>query len=342
MELKISEWKEFKISDVFVKKHTKHYITIPEKQGDIAVVTCQSVNNGVAKYCEVEPETIFENAITVSTNGICFDCFFHDYKFTICRDVEVLFSPFLNVKNALFIIAVLKKQQKKYSYGNKPRNNIVWNTKIKLPVDTNGNPDWEFMEKYIQKILEQEILKLNIQTDFEKKPLEISKWRKFKIGEFFNIKRGERVVINELDTSFKNNVNWYNLVTSSIFNNAVVGYHNQFNTPAPSIVIATQANGGFSSYQDEKCWVLDTATSLTPKYDFLNKYVGLFLVAIFKKNMVKFTYGNGAQPKIIEKLVIKLPVNNNGNPDWDFMENYTKVLWKSEITNLLDSFNIEK
>ena len=300
MELKISEWKEFKVSDVFVKKHTKHYITIPEKQGDIAVVTCQSVNNGIAKYCEVEPETILENAITVSTNGICFDCFFHDYKFAISRNVEVLFSPFLNFKNALFIIAILKKQQKKYSYGNKPRNNIVWNTKIKLPVDTNGNPDWDFMENYIQNLLKQEILKLNIQTDFEKKVLEISKWQKFKIGEFFNIKRGERVVMNELDTSFKNNVNSYNLVTSSIFNNAVVGYHNQFNTPAPSIVIATQANGGFSTYQEEKCWVLDTATSLTPKYDFLNKYVGLFLVSIFKKIWWNSLMEMGHNPKLLK------------------------------------------
>ncbi len=96
------------------------------------------------------------NAITVSTNGTNFECFYHDYKFVASSDVEVLFSSNLTKNIALFICTILKKNQRKYSFGNKAKNNAVFNTVIKLPIDKNGNIDWLFMEDYIKSLLERE------------------------------------------------------------------------------------------------------------------------------------------------------------------------------------------
>lgn len=154
--LDISKWKEFKVSDIFEKRKIKKLSSIPEQLGDIAFISSQSTNNGIVKFCKVDPILIMNNAITVSTNGTNFECFYHDYNFVASSDVEVLFCPNLTKNIALFICAILKENQWKYSFGYKAKNNAVFNTVIKLPIDKNGNIDWLFMENYIKSLLERE------------------------------------------------------------------------------------------------------------------------------------------------------------------------------------------
>ncbi len=52
----------------------------------------------------------------------------------------------------MFINTILMKEKYKWSYGRKPKNNKVYDTIIKLPVDEKGEPDWVFMENYIKSL----------------------------------------------------------------------------------------------------------------------------------------------------------------------------------------------
>lgn len=63
----------------------------------------------------------------------------------------------------------------------------------------------------------------------------------------------------------------------------------------------------------------------------INKFTSLFLVTIFKKEMFKYSYGRSANPRHIMDTVIKLPVDNCGEPDWQFMEEYIKKLEFSDL-----------
>lgn len=332
MELKISEWKEFKVSDIFEKRKIKKLSSIPKQQGDIAFISSQSTNNGIVKFCKVDPILIMNNAITVSTNGTNFECFYHDYKFVASSDVEVLFSSNLTKNIALFICTILKKNQRKYSFGNKAKNNAVFNTVIKLPIDKNGNIDWLFMEDYIKSLLERERESSELIQSLisEKQTLDISKWKKFKIGDFFQISRGKRIVKHRdyLDVKDKNNI--YPVITTKTANNAIDGYYSKYNCQGNVIISGGEASGMNSTYQINKCWILDRARIILPKHDFLNKYVAMFLITIFNKNTIKFSYGNSANPNDIENLIIKLPIDKNGEPDWKYMENYIKSLMYSK------------
>lgn len=58
----------------------------------------------------------------------------------------------LNKFNAIFLITLLDKERFKYSFGRKWNGEKLKNTKIKLPVDKNGNLDWKFMEDYIKSL----------------------------------------------------------------------------------------------------------------------------------------------------------------------------------------------
>ena len=58
----------------------------------------------------------------------------------------------LNQYLSLFLISEIKKSIENASYGNQLSSTDLPNKKIMLPVDKNGNPDYEYMEKYIEKI----------------------------------------------------------------------------------------------------------------------------------------------------------------------------------------------
>lgn len=145
-----ASWKTFKVSDIFPKRRVKKYSKIPENDGDVPFISSSSLNNGIASYVDVDP--LDGNCITVSTNGECFDCFYQDRPIAVSSDVEVLYYDGLNKYRAAFLCAVLRLEKPKWAYGRKPKSDKVFNTLIKLPVDKDGNPDWEYMENYIKQL----------------------------------------------------------------------------------------------------------------------------------------------------------------------------------------------
>ena len=98
----------------------------------------------------VDKATVEGNCITVSTNGDCFDCFYQLDNIVLSNDVETLHNDHINFYMALFINTVMIKE--KEFYNRKPKNDKVYDTIIKLPVDSKGKPDWKFMEGYIKSL----------------------------------------------------------------------------------------------------------------------------------------------------------------------------------------------
>ena len=47
--------------------------------------------------------------------------------------------------------SILSQERPKYSFGRKWKTHIP-ETSIKLPVDVDDNPDWQFMENYIKSL----------------------------------------------------------------------------------------------------------------------------------------------------------------------------------------------
>lgn len=155
IDLNFKNWWSFKIKNIFFKKQIKKYFSIPEKSGKIPFVTSSEFNNGITKL--VDKISVYDkNAISVSTNGSCFKCFYQPKEFGVSSDVEILYNENLNKFNALFIITILSMETYRYTYGRKPKNNKVWDTIIKLPYKFNFKnqkvPDWEYMEDYIKSL----------------------------------------------------------------------------------------------------------------------------------------------------------------------------------------------
>lgn len=156
--------------------------------------------------------------------------------------------------------------------------------------------------------------------------MNINKWKKFKISDYFDVKRGSRIVKNRDYLEIKNNEYKYNVITSTTVNNSVDGYFNKYNCLGNVITCGGEATGMFSTYQKDKCWVMDRSRILEPKFLKFNKHIGLFLITIFNLYQVKYSYGKSANPNDILNTIIKLPIDKDGIPDWKYMENYIKQL----------------
>jgi hypothetical protein len=58
----------------------------------------------------------------------------------------------------------------------------------------------------------------------------------------------------------------------------------------------------------------------------MNKYVALFICSVIRKEKYRFSYGRKWHMERMNTSKIKLPVTNDGTPDYKFMENYIKSL----------------
>ena len=151
--------------------------------------------------------------------------------------------------------------------------------------------------------------------------LNVEKWKAFKIDEIFSIKGSKTTSIIELEEYGKG---IYPYVTTQASNNGTESFYNFF-TEDKNVLTIDSAVIGYCSYQPEKFSASDHVEKLIPKFD-MNKYIALFLVTILNLENYRYNYGRKASQSRMKNTYIKLPVDNNNNPDYDFMENYIKSL----------------
>ncbi len=146
--------------------------------------------------------------------------------------------------------------------------------------------------------------------------LEINKWKVFTYREFFEYKRGKRLIKNDRESG---NVPYF---SASEFNN---GCTDMIGDPifkeSASIIYTTF---GDCYYVDEMFTASDEISIF--QKDCLNIFSGLFISTVMTKNKYKYNFGRKAFKSRLLFDTIMLPVDKNGNPDWKFMENYIKSL----------------
>lgn len=160
-ELNQTEWNEFHfgdlISDIYKAKaiNKDDLSEALSKADSIRYITRTGENNGcemLAIRSEISVNLI-ERGNAISIGDTTATCFYQDEDFiTGDHMVIVRADPWLNKYTGLFITAILQREQYKYSYGRAYLMDRIKDTNIKLPADSDGNPDWLFMENYIKSL----------------------------------------------------------------------------------------------------------------------------------------------------------------------------------------------
>lgn len=174
------------------------------------------------------------------------------------------------------------------------------------------------------------ILKKKVSTNTDDLELDITKWQKFKIcgkGGLFNLVQPTARRLTDYLTD--GNVPF---VASGGFNNGIEKY---VMTKPKEIVdkgncISVSAIGGYSFYQ-EKDFIGRGGAGSAIKIlynDNLNEMNALFLCSILQRTLSKYDYNTMLSGTKLKKENIFLPVKNDNSPDWKYMENFTKKIYK--------------
>lgn len=148
--LDISSWKLFQISELFNVQKGKRLTKADMKDGKIRFIGASAINNGITAYISNDEHLHPQNTITLSYNGSIGEAFYQDEMFWASDDVNVLYPKFeMNREMAFFIIPLLKTVGKRYAFIDKWKKEDMEKSKISLPVDKDGNPDYKYMENYI-------------------------------------------------------------------------------------------------------------------------------------------------------------------------------------------------
>ena len=152
--------------------------------------------------------------------------------------------------------------------------------------------------------------------------LDVSKWKFFRLGDYFEVKKGKRLTKEDQTeglTPYLGAIDSNNGVASLIGQEPI---HNG-NT------ISLSYNGSVSEafYQPVDYWSTDDVNALYPKdIPLFNARIGLFVCTILRQEKYRYSYGRKWVLEEMENALIKLPAISNETPDWKFMERYIKCL----------------
>ena len=146
------EWKPFKLSTVFENFHGKRLVKEHRIQGNVPLLTANSVNNGIAEFIGNEEMKTYSDFISVDM--FC-NTFVHPYTATGDDNIYFFKNDELSLYIKQFISTCIAKQQNKFSYGKQFRQQNADNLLVMLPTTSNSTPDWEYMEQYAKNMMLQ-------------------------------------------------------------------------------------------------------------------------------------------------------------------------------------------
>ena len=342
------EWQEFfigGINGIFDVSGTK--TTHPndlKKDGIIPRVTCAATNNAIDDFYQNEPTEI-GGVLTIdsATDG------YVSYQlndFIATDHVEKIMGKTgkINKYIGLFLkTAIDKSKLGKYSYGYKFSQKRIIRQKIKLPIDNNGNPNWQFMEDYIRQEMKEQSQKIVdyyenklLKLGFNLLDLEVE-WKEFFFTDIFKeVKRGKRLTKGnqkEGDIPYVSSTALNNGIDNFISNNKGVRRYKN------NLSIANSGSVGSCFYHKYEYIASDHITTLTCKNADENIYK--FMSTIIKRLESKYSFNREINDTRISREKLILPIDKDGNPHWEYMSKFIQNLEVKSIKNIVQYIYIQ-
>lgn len=326
MKIDTSAWGWFQIGKLFDKFETgKGHDTLLGDGDACLYLGAKKSDNGVMRTCATDESMLQEgNCIVFICNGAGSVGYanYMDKPFIATTDLVLGYADWLNEKTGLFVATVLCKERFKYSFGRKWKTHLH-DTEIKLPITANGEPDWHWMESYVDSLRSKPLTTSNA---VKPRSFDALAWEWFKLGGddgLFEIRKGKRLTS---DDQTSGNTPYIGAIDS---NNGVSNYIGQ-NPIHEGNTISLSYNGsvGEAFYQPVPYWATDdvNALYLRDEYGTLTPATGMFVCTVLKHDKYRYSYGRKWTLDNMSDTMVKLPATPEGKPDWQYMENYIKSL----------------
>ncbi len=146
-------------------------------------------------------------------------------------------------------------------------------------------------------------------------------WGEFKIKDIFDVE-GTKTTHPSILLPNGKNVR----ITCAGTNNGLDNFYNNPATEKGGVLTVDSATDGYVFYQNNDFLATDHVEKIVLKNKSkISKEVGLFLkTAIDNSKSSKYRYGYKFSQTRIKNQIISLPIDNKGNLNWQFMEEYIK------------------
>lgn len=324
------EWKEFFLEDVVTIDNGVRLTKSDMEDGDTPFIGASEMNNGITAYCSNRNGSYDNNLLGVNYNGSVGFSFYHPYYALFSDDVKRVKwkDTFKNSKYTLLFLAVsIQAQKDKYAYGYKFNSQRMKRQKILLPINDKNEPDFAFMEAYL-RAKEQEILKQTIKiinknlttiktlddTPYRKE------WKDFVFGKAFSIE-STNSSIDRIKLTVGNGEIPY--ITRSDTNNGIDSFileQSKYEIDeGNAITIGLDTQTVF--YQSKSFYTGQNIQVV--RHPKLDRFNAIFLVVAIKKLVSKFSWGGyGATLTRLRKSKIYLPIDQDGEIDFEFMSTF--------------------
>lgn len=150
--------REFKVVDIFEVKNTKCFMQsdVIFSSGNTPYVTASDRNNSIMTYIECSPEQVDKgHCIFIGGKTLTFS--YQDQDF-VSNDSHNLALYLKHTKTFsrhvyMYMISSLQKSLKsKYYWGDSISNKKIQKDTFFLPVTADGEPDFDYMERYIRAV----------------------------------------------------------------------------------------------------------------------------------------------------------------------------------------------
>lgn len=177
LKLTDREWREFQFKDVFHIVDGYYNKKPPiSGNGTLPFLGATQYNNGVTGMVskdsvrvhdkvggnstkDVEKRFYSGGCIAITNNGSVGHAYYQACEFTCSHDITVVYLKDIEMSKevALFLIPSIQKAGQTFAYAKKWRPIRMRRSKLMLPIQADGTPDWEFMSAFMKRV-EQETL----------------------------------------------------------------------------------------------------------------------------------------------------------------------------------------
>ena len=227
-----------------------------------------------------------------------------------------------------FLIKAIEEQGKLFQYARKWRPIRMVKSKIMLPVTDSGEPDYDYMAHYASEMRGGMLMRYKnyiaeqlSQLEYKEIPApNEKKWENFLVPDIFpKIQRGKR--LKNAD-HIPGNMPY---VSSTAINNGVDDYVEATDGTRVfenCISLANSGSVGTAFYEPFSFVASDHVTSL--KLEEASKFIYLFLASAIEKQGSNFNFNREINDLRIKKMQVMLPVTDSSEPDYAYMEQYSK------------------
>ena len=170
------------------------------------------------------------------------------------------------------------------------------------------------------------------------KSIDTSNWKRFKLDELFEISGSKTTPKSKLESIGEG---IYPYVTTQATINGIAGYYN-LKTENGNCLTIDSAVLGVCFYQEKGFSASDHVEILRPKFA-MNKYVALFMAILVNRTgqILQYDYNKKRSQKALKHESILLPVDLDGKPNWEFMQETIKQT-QSELFSMIKLYECLK